>query len=58
MTLLPFDEVSAAGVIVNADGSRWAADWVAIDCFAGGGRAPDPGEVMMARLTADPVTVS
>lgn len=59
VTLLPFDEVSAAGVIVNADGSRWTADWqVVIDCFAGGGRAPDLGEAMIARLTADPVTVS
>lgn len=49
--LLAFDEVSTAGVVENGDGSRWAADWqVVIDCFGGGGRAPDLGEAMLARL--------
>lgn len=54
VTLLPLDEVSAAGVVVNGDGSRWAADWqVVIDCFGGGGRAPDLAQAMLARLAGD-----
>lgn len=54
--LIPFDDVTVAGVQIFDGGARLAAFWqVVIDCFAGNGRMPDQAEAMIARLASLPV---
>ena len=48
VTLIPFDDVTLAGVQELESGVRLASFWqVAIDCFAGNGRMPDQAAAMV-----------
>jgi transcriptional regulator with XRE-family HTH domain len=48
VTLIPFDETTAAGVQEVEGGVRLAAFWqIVIDCFAGNGRMPDQAAAMV-----------
>ena len=48
VTLIPFDEVTAAGVQELEGGLRLMSFWqIVIDCFAGTGRMPDQAEAML-----------
>lgn len=48
VTLLPFDDVTAAGIQELEDGVRLANFWqIVIDCFAGTDRMPDQAEAMI-----------
>lgn len=48
-TLIPFDDVTAAGVQTLEDGLCLASFWqIVIDCFAGSGRMPAQAEAMVA----------
>jgi transcriptional regulator with XRE-family HTH domain len=52
VTLLPLDDVSAAGIEQTEDGGRWAAPWqVAIDAYASNGRSADQAESMIDILS-------
>lgn len=47
VTLIPFDDVTSAGVGEVEGGLRLASFWqIVIDCFAGNGRMPDQAEDM------------
>lgn len=50
VTLIPFDEVTSAGVTEVEGGLRLASFWqIIVDCFAGNGRMPDQAEDMAMR---------
>lgn len=52
-TLIPFDEVTAAGTQTLDGGLRLASFWqVVIDCFAGNGRMPAQAEAMIDKALA------
>lgn len=50
-TLIPFDDVTAAGVQTLEDGLCLASFWqIVIDCFAGNGRMPAQAEAMLGKV--------
>jgi transcriptional regulator with XRE-family HTH domain len=50
-TLIPFDDVTAAGVQILESGLCLASFWqIVIDCFAGNGRMPAQAEAMLAKV--------
>jgi transcriptional regulator with XRE-family HTH domain len=54
VALIPFDEVTSAGVQQLDSGVRLASYWqIAIDCFAGNDRMPDQAEDMIRKAVFD-----
>lgn len=54
VTLIPFDELTSAGVQSCDNGINLASYWqIVIDCFAGNGRMPAQAEAMIEKVRSD-----